>query len=99
MTSATSRSHLSGKIFILCGIWLVTLGTYFVVLRPALLPEDPQYIGVSLEAMRLAVPGLERWLRHVFNVMGGFMIAAGVMTTLVAGRLPVQHDLTTFFAW
>lgn len=99
MTSATSRSHLSGKIFILCGIWLVTLGTYFVVLRPALLPEDPQYIGVSLDAIRLAMPGLERWLRHVFNVMGGFMIAAGVMTTLVAGRLPVQHDLTTFFAW
>jgi len=26
------------------------------------------------------------------------MVATGVMTTLVACRLPVQHDLTTFFA-
>ena len=98
MTPTTSRLQLAAKIFVLCGIWLVALGAYFVVLRPALLPEDPQYIGVSLEAIRLAVPGLERWLRHVFNVMGGFMIAAGVMTTLAACHLPARRDLTTFFA-
>lgn len=98
MTASTSRLKLSGKIFALCGIWLVALGTYFVFLRPALLPEDPQYIGISLEAIRFAVPGLERWLRHVFNVMGGFMVAAGVMTTLVACRLPVPRELTTFAA-
>ena len=98
MTPTSFRMQLSGKLFALCGIWLVALGTYFVFLRPALLPEDPQYIGISLEAIRLAVPGLERWLRHVFNVMGGFMVAAGVMTTLAACRLPVRRDLTTFTA-
>lgn len=98
MTPTTLHLRLSGKIFAACGIWLVLLGTYFLVLRPALLPEDPRFIGSSLEAMRLAVPGLERWLRLVFNVMGGFMIATGVMTTLAAFRLPVKRDLTTFFA-
>lgn len=98
MTPTSSRMQLSGKLFALCGIWLVALGTYFVFLRPALLPEDPRYIGSSLEAIRLAVPGLERWLRHVFNVMGGFMIATGVMTTLVACRLPARRELTTFAA-
>ena len=98
MTPTTSRMQLSGKIFTLCGIWLVALGAYFLFLRPALLPEDPRYIGSSLEAIRLAVPGLERWLRHVFNVMGGFMIATGVMTTLAACHLPARRELTTFAA-
>ena len=98
MTPTTLHLRLSGKIFAACGIWLVLLGTYFLFLRPALLPEDPRFIGSSLEAMRLAVPGLERWLRLVFNVMGGFMIATGVMTTLAACRLPARRDLTSFFA-
>ena len=98
MKATASRLQLSGKIFILCGIWLISQGAYFLFLRPALLPEDPRYIGSSLDAIRLAVPGLERWLRHVFNVMGGFMVATGVTTTLVACRLPLQRDLTTFVA-
>ena len=98
MNATTSRLQLSGKIFILGGIWLVALDAYFLFLRPALLPEDPRFIGSSLEAMRLAVPGLERWLRLVFNVMGGFMIATGVMTTLAACHLPARRELTTFTA-
>ena len=95
---ATTRLQWSGRIFVLCGVWLVALGAYFLFLRPALLPEDPHYIGSSLEAIRLAVPGLERWLRHVFNVMGGFMVATGVMTTLAACRLPARRELATFTA-
>ena len=94
----TTRLRWSGRIFALCGIWLVALGAYFLFLRPALLPEDPRYIGSSLEAIRLAVPGLERWLAHVFNVMGGFMVATGVMTTLASYRLPATRELTTFTA-
>lgn len=93
-----SRMQFSGKIFVLCGIWLVALGAYFIFLRPALLPEDPRYIGRSLEAIRLAVPGLEQWLGHVFNVMGGYMIAAGMMTTLVACRLYARRDIITLVA-
>ncbi len=96
MTHTVSHLQLSGKIFVLCGLWLVALGAYFLFFRPALLPEDSRYIGRSLEAIRLAVPGLELWLRHVFNVMGGFMIASGLMTTLMACRLSVRRDLSTF---
>ncbi len=94
----TTRLCWSGRIFVLCGVWLVALGAYFLFLRPALLPEDPRYIGSSLEAIRLAVPGLERWLAQVFNVMGGFMVATGVMTTLAACHLPARRELTTFTA-
>ena len=96
MTHTVSHLQLSGKIFVLCGLWLVALGAYFLFFRPALLPEDSRYIGRSLETIRLAVPGLELWLRHVFNVMGGFMIASGLMTTLMACRLSVRRDLSTF---
>jgi predicted membrane channel-forming protein YqfA (hemolysin III family) len=71
-------------IFLACGMWLVGLGIYFLLLRPALLPEDPRYIGATLAEIRTAVPGLERWLRRVFTVMGGFMTAAGVLTLYVA---------------
>ena len=92
------RLTLSGKLFVSCGVWLVVLGLYFALFRPALLPEDPRFIGLSLEAIRAAAPGLERWLGHVFNVMGGFMVASGVMTIGVACRLLAKRDRGTFVA-
>ncbi len=67
-----------------CGVWLVALGVYFIFLRPALLPEDPRFMGTTLEQLRLSAPGLEAWLQKVFTVMGGFMAGAGVLTVLVA---------------
>ena len=88
----------SGKVFIACGVWLIALGMYFLFLRPALLPEDPKYIGSSLEAIRAAMPGLERWISHVFNVMGGFMVATGVMAVLAAYRFLARRECGTFAA-
>ena len=85
-------------VLVACGLWLVALGTYFLFVRPTLLPEDLRYIGSSIEAIRSAVPGLERWLGHVFNVMGGFMIAAGAMTMLVAYRLLAKRERVTLTA-
>jgi hypothetical protein len=87
MTQAADRARrlpISAWIFVACGIWLIGLGAYFVVLRPPLLPEDPRYIGSSLVAIQAALPGLARWLGRVFTVMGGFMAAAGVLTVFVA---------------
>lgn len=67
-----------------CGVWLMALGVYFIFVRPPLLPEDPRFMGVTLEQIRVSVPGLESWLRKVFTVMGGFMAGAGVLTVFVA---------------
>lgn len=83
-TSQKPRRKISFLIFMTCGIWLIGLGLYFALLRPALLPEDPRYIGSSLAQIQSALPGLERWLRHVFMVMGGFMAASGLLTIFVA---------------
>lgn len=71
-------------MLIACGVWLVGLGLYFIVLRPPLLPEDTRYIGSTLAQARIALPGLEDWLKRVFTVMGGFMAGAGVLTVFVA---------------
>jgi hypothetical protein len=90
--------QLSGKVFVVCGIWLLALGLYFLLLRPALLPEDTRYIGSSLEAIRAAVPGLERWLGQVFKVMGGFMVATGALTVLAACRWLAKRERGTFAA-
>jgi len=82
--TAPSRRTLSSWLLLACGIWLIGLGFYFIFLRPALLPEDPRFIGTSVEALRSAAPGLEAWLGKVFTVMGGFMAGAGVLVVFVA---------------
>lgn len=76
--------NVSTWLMAACGIWLVGLGGYFIALRPALLPEDARFIGTSVSQIRVAMPGLEPWLAHVFTVMGGFMAGAGVLTLFVA---------------
>jgi hypothetical protein len=73
--------------FLVCGAYLIGLGVYFAFFRPALLPEDPRFIGSSLAQIRALLPGLEGWLGHVFTVMGGFMAGAGMLTVLVATTL------------
>ncbi|MEO6745282.1 MAG: hypothetical protein ABIN08_12430 [Caldimonas sp.] len=74
-----------------CGVWQVGLGIYFVVLRPALLPEDLRYMGADLVTLQAAAPALVDWLRKVFTVMGGFMAGAGVLTTYLAWKvLPLR---------
>jgi hypothetical protein len=74
----------SSTVLALGGVILVGLGLYFIFLRPALLPEDPRYMGASLVEIRAAVPGLENWLQKVFWVMGGYMVATGLLTIAVA---------------
>jgi hypothetical protein len=76
--------HLSTWMLISCGVWLVALGLYFIILRPPLLPEDLRFMGTTLAEIRSAAPGLEGWLKKVFTVMGGFMTGAGVLTVFVA---------------
>src|SRR4051812_37597967 len=67
-----------------CGLWLVALGLYFIVLRPALLAEDARFVGEPLARIQAAMPGVQRWLRLVFTVLGGFAAGAGVLVTYLA---------------
>jgi hypothetical protein len=80
----TRRLPPSAWLFAACGIWMTGLGLYFIFIRPPLLPEDPRYMGSTLQDIQATLPGLSRWLGRVFTVMGGFMAGAGLLTLFAA---------------
>ena len=82
--TADKCRHVSTWVLTACGVWLVGLGLYFIVLRPPLLPEVPRFMGTTLDEIQMTVPGLDAWLKNVLTVMGGFMAGAGVLTVFVA---------------
>ncbi len=74
----------SATALALGGTILVSLGLYFLFLRPPLLPEDLRSMGTSLAQVQSAMPSLLIWLLRVFWVMGGYMFATGLLTLFVA---------------
>ena len=53
-------------------------------------------MGMGTGEVQSAMPGLERWLRRVFTVMGGFMTGAGVLTIFVAMNASVLREKWTW---
>lgn len=97
LIDSVRASRAAAWAILACGIWLILLGLYFILVRPSLLPEDLRYMGTSLARLRTDVPGLEGWLKRVFTVMGGFMMGAGVLTVFVASvAMPLRMKGT---AW
>ncbi len=84
MNVRTTDHRASSWLITACGVWLIGLGFYFIVVRPPLLPEDARFMEASAAQIQAAVPGLEAWLNKVFTVMGGFIAGAGVLTVFVA---------------
>ena len=82
---------LSSIILAAAGIALVGTGLYFIVLRPPLLPEDLRYMGLSAGQLDIVRPRLEAWLSNVFLVMGGYVLATGVLTATVAATSFREH--------
>jgi hypothetical protein len=81
---STQQRAYAWRVLFVGGLILVGLGLYFIFLRPALLPEDPRYMGTSPEQLRVTAPGLLLWLARVFWVLGGYMLSTGVLTCYVA---------------
>lgn len=74
----------SSMALVLSGATLVVLASYFLFLRPPLLPEDLRFLRTSLAQIEATMPELLIWLRRVFWVMGGYMLATGLLTLYVA---------------
>lgn len=91
-----SPPPISMFLFIICGVWLIGLGLYFIFLRSPLLPEDLRYMETNIGDIQSAVPGLERWTNRVFTVMGGFMTGAGLLTILAAMNATVVREKRTW---
>jgi hypothetical protein len=78
----------SSVLLATCGVILMAVGLYFILLRPALLPEDLRYTHASLREIRAELPGLLVWLPKVYWVLGGYIFTTGFLTLYIA--------LTTF---
>ena len=74
----------SSVVLAVAGAALIGVGFYFILLRPPLLPEDVRYMNLSTAQLDAVRPHFEAWLTHVFSVMGGYVVATGVLTITVA---------------
>lgn len=75
---------LSSTLLTVCGIILVGIGLYFILVRPAFLPEDARYAGASIAEIQAVAPNVAQWLGRVFWVLGGYIVATGILTTYLA---------------
>ena len=82
----------SSIVLAIAGILLVGTGAYFIVLRPPLLPEDTRFMGVTAAQLDPIRQQLETWLTHVFWVLGGYILATGVLTVTLAATSFRQHS-------
>ena len=74
----------SASILAVGGFLLVAMGIYFVLLRPALLPEDLVYMKTNSSIVHKNFPQLTVWLQKVFWVMGGYIFTTGLLTVFIA---------------
>ena len=82
----------SSLVLAAAGVALVGIGSYFIFLRPPLLPEDVRYMGQAIAQFDAVRPRLEAWLTQVFRVMGGYVLATGVLSmTLAATSFRAHH--------
>lgn len=67
-----------------CGVFQIGMGLYFIGLRPTMLPEDERFIGLTLNALVQLSPSLPLWLNRMFVVLGGHIVATGLLIVLTA---------------
>ena len=98
MNIAGSRWSTSSILLFLSGTILVFVGTYFIFIRPPLLPEDLRYLGSSRAQIETAAPHLTAWLGHVFRVLGGYILATGILAMALAATVYREHRLVAVVA-
>lgn len=92
MNSVGKTWTLSSIVLAATGMTLIGTGLYFMLVRPPLLPEDIRYLGLSVAQIDSVRPRLESWLAHVFQVMGGYVLATGVLTITLAATSFRAHQ-------
>lgn len=78
------RSRAAAGLLFVVGVLVMGMGAYFMVLRPAFLPEDNRFIGVDAATLTTAAPGIMSWLRFVFAVLGAYAFTTGLFMTHIA---------------
>ena len=92
--NAETRSWLpSTLLLVVASIMPTGIGAYFLFLRPPLLPEDGRYMGLAAAPLDAVRAPLENWLTQVFRVMGGYVLATGMLMMTVALTSFREHRL------
>jgi hypothetical protein len=84
MTTNTRPWHPSTLLLAVAAIMLIGTGLFFLFLRPALLPEDIRYMGLDTTQLEGVRQPLAAWLTQVFRVMGGYVLATGILAITLA---------------
>ena len=84
MKQENSNRTLSWIVLAAAGVSIVGIGSYFIFLRPPLLPEDLRFLALPASQLDIIKPRLELWLARVFIVLGGYAVATGVLTIALA---------------
>ena len=92
MSSESKAWSLSSIVLAAAGVALIGTGLYFILLRPPLLPEDVRYMALPAAQLDILRPRLEMWLSQVFRVMGGYVVATGVLTVTLAATSFRAHQ-------
>ncbi|MEO5759865.1 MAG: hypothetical protein ABIQ51_23775 [Mesorhizobium sp.] len=81
----------SSVVLAMAGIALLGVGFYLIFLRPPLLAEDVRYMGLSVRQTQALEIGLGGWLTQVFRVLGGYVMATGVLAIALAATSFREH--------
>lgn len=92
MTRHRRSWSFSAILLAVFGVMLVCIGAFFMFLRPPLLPEDVRFVGLSLEQLQAEQPRMASWLERVFQVLGGYAVASGILTVTVAATSFRRHE-------
>ncbi|MDX8450680.1 hypothetical protein [Mesorhizobium captivum] len=98
MTQHRRSWPFSAILLAVFGVALVCIGAFFMFLRPPLLPEDMRFIGTSLAELQAGQPRMASWLERVFQVLGGYAEASGVLTITIAVTSFRRHERIALLA-
>ncbi|RWX70821.1 hypothetical protein EN780_02160 [Mesorhizobium sp. M4B.F.Ca.ET.089.01.1.1] len=92
MTQQRRSWPFSAILLSVFGVALACIGAFFMFLRPPLLPEDMRLIGLSLAELQAGQPRMVASLERVFQVLGGYAAASGILTVTIAATSFRRHD-------
>lgn len=92
MKQENSSRSLSWIVLTAAGVAVMGIGSYFILLRPPLLPEDLRFLALPASQLDVIRPRLELWLARVFIVLGGYAVATGVLTIALAATSFRAHS-------
>jgi hypothetical protein len=90
------KDAISGSLLLVLGLLSFGIAVYFLLFRPALLPEDVAYTAIDTD---LLPEVFLDWLHIVFRTWGGFIAGFGCLLVgiggfLLTGRLGWLYFLT-----